>query len=391
MRIQRKFLKLTSQTYPYGTEKILKNHLPRGYKEDIHGNFFVKIGEDSNTMFTCHLDTAGGKTCKVNHIIKDYIISTDGTSILGADDKAGMVVLLYMIEQKIPGLYYFFIGEEHGCVGSTALASKFPKEFSNINKVVSFDRCGDNSIITSQLGSKCCSNEFGLELAKRLNLADSSFSYVLDPTGVYTDSAEFVDIIPECTNISVGYWAEHTTLEKQDISHLIKLCSAVCEIDWESLPIVRKPGDDGWTRRHIDTRSEIWWDSFDPYDVYGERYCEFDNIYDTNPQNDYILAKYEETEFLRSNFITIKNGKENKQAYIATSRIKYERRIIEEYLDAIGIGGVVIWNGDTCWSEANKNSIPVYIGNRLELENFIPELKNIPEYYLKYEPDYPHS
>ena len=41
-------------------------------------------------------------------------------TILGADDKAGMVILLYMIEKKIPGLYYFFIGEEVGCIGSNA-------------------------------------------------------------------------------------------------------------------------------------------------------------------------------------------------------------------------------------------------------------------------------
>jgi len=42
----------------------------------------------------------------------------------------------------------------------------------------------------------------------------------LDDGGVYTDSAEFVDIIEECTNLSVGYFSEHTTSEKQDIDFL---------------------------------------------------------------------------------------------------------------------------------------------------------------------------
>jgi hypothetical protein len=60
-----------------------------------------------------------------------------------------------------------------------------------------------------------------------------------DNTGVYTDSAEFIDAIPECTNISVGYYREHTNFEHQDIEHLIKLCIAVTKIDWETLPVQR--------------------------------------------------------------------------------------------------------------------------------------------------------
>jgi hypothetical protein len=62
-----------------------------------------------------------------------------------------------------------------------------------------------------------------------------------DDTGVYTDSAEFVHVIPECTNISVGYYKEHTHFEHQDIDHLVRLCIAVCKIDWEILPTKRDP------------------------------------------------------------------------------------------------------------------------------------------------------
>jgi hypothetical protein len=35
--------------------------------------------------------------------------------------------------------------------------------------------------------------------------------------------AEFTGIISECTNISVGYYKEHTHAEHQDIEHLIRL------------------------------------------------------------------------------------------------------------------------------------------------------------------------
>lgn len=77
-------------------------------------------------MFTCHLDTCCHKQEFVNHVQDDRFIRTDGKSI-GADDKAGMVVLLYMIEKGIPGIYYFFIGEEVGCDLSDVPTTK--KEF----------------------------------------------------------------------------------------------------------------------------------------------------------------------------------------------------------------------------------------------------------------------
>jgi len=234
MDIRRKFLKLTKKTYPYGTENQLVSHLPQGYFKDIHGNYYYKIGS-TKTAFTCHLDTACKTQVLVNHKIYKNIISTDGKSILGADDKAGMTVLLYMIGKRIPGLYCFFIGEEVGCIGSGKASDD--KHFLDYDRMVSFDRRGTKSIITFQSSKRCCSDEFANELATRLNRYGMSME--ADDTGVYTDSAEFTHVIPECTNISVGYYREHTNLEHQDIEHLIKLCIAVTKIDWETLPTKR--------------------------------------------------------------------------------------------------------------------------------------------------------
>lgn len=251
MRITKKFLQLTKKTYPYGTESQLEKNLPKDYLIDEWGNYYLQIGDNPTTMFTCHLDTASHKEQVVNHVFEDNFIKTDGSSILGADDKAGMVVLLYMIKNRIPGLYYFFLGEERGCIGSSSLAEGWDKmTFSNITKCVSFDRRGTHSVITEQIYGECCSNEFAQELSNRLNLTNKSFNFRPDPTGIYTDSAQFVDIIPECTNISVGYYGEHSSSEKQDIEFLKKLCSSVIKIDWESLPIVRNP--------KVQPKSQYW-------------------------------------------------------------------------------------------------------------------------------------
>jgi len=65
--------------------------------------------------------------------------------------------------------------------------------------------------------------------------------YSPDSTGVYTDTAEFVDYIPECTNISVGYYNEHSDKEYLDIIHFNMLANTVINVDWDSLPTTRDP------------------------------------------------------------------------------------------------------------------------------------------------------
>jgi len=244
MNIKEKFLQLTSRTYPHGTEEelfpILFNTVD-GLQKDEFGNLFIKIG-DSDVMFTSHLDTATSANTPVNHVFDGDIIKTDGKSILGADDKAGVTIMLYMIKNNIPGLYYFFLGEEVGCIGSKKVAEVQRKEkIEGVNKVISFDRRGTNSVITYQSSKRCCSDNFGKTLSAQLNQADVDFKYENDPTGILTDSVQFISIYPECTNISVGYQSEHTFSETQNIKHLETLAEACLKVDWNSLPVERDP------------------------------------------------------------------------------------------------------------------------------------------------------
>lgn len=234
MKIKETFLNLTKKTYPWGFEEELVNFLPKGFEQDIHGNYFYKLG-NSKTVFTCHLDTACKEQTDVRHVIEGNIIKTDGKSILGADDKAGMTIILYLIQNNVPGLYCFFVGEEVGCIGSKAASND--EYFKSYDRMISFDRRGTSSVITHQSARRTCSDKFANELSKELN----SFGLEMKPddTGVYTDSAEFVDVISECTNISVGYYNEHRVTEHQDIQFLEQLCKAVIRVDWENLPTVR--------------------------------------------------------------------------------------------------------------------------------------------------------
>ncbi len=238
------FLSMVSKTYPHGHEEEVLRFLPK-LNKDKFGNYFIILGENKHpeTMFTSHLDTVDRKQVVTNIFSKEIdgqeILYTDGTSILGADDKAGVSVMLYMIENNVSGLYYFFIGEERGGIGSSKLSSEFEiiDYLKNIKRCISFDRRNTKSVITSQLGRPCCSKEFASQLCDEYNKNGMEFSN--DPTGVYTDSASFIDQIPECTNISVGYENEHTSRELQNITFLKKVAEASVKVNWDSLQTVR--------------------------------------------------------------------------------------------------------------------------------------------------------
>lgn len=272
MNIKKTFLKLTRKTYPYGFEDQLINYLPSGYFKDAHGNYFYKIG-NSKTAFTCHLDTACKTQVNVIHKFEKNIISTDGKSILGADDKAGMTVLLYMIHKRVPGLYCFFIGEEVGCIGSGKASDD--TMFLDYDRMISFDRRGTKSVITFQSSKRCCSDVFAESLSREFN--KHSLNMAPDNTGVYTDSAEFTHVIPECTNISVGYYKEHTHMEHQDIDHLVTLCLATVKIDWESLPVKRDPKKVEYKSYSYGSYTDKSWGSYD----YEKEYKKYESGFST--------------------------------------------------------------------------------------------------------------
>jgi hypothetical protein len=360
MRIRRKFLQLTSWTYPYGTEFCLEGYLPSGYKQDENENYYIVVGDNPTTMFACHLDTSCSRQEKVIHIQDKKYIRTNGKTILGADDKAGMTVLLYMIEKKVPGIYYFFVGEEVGCIGSGELSEQWKElqMFDNITKIISFDRKGTNSIITHQLYGRCCSDEFANDLAKRLNESGEGLSMQTDNTGIMTDSAKFVELVPECTNISVGYYKEHTVGEYQDIEFLQKLCRAVVKIDWESLAVKRDP-------------SEV-----EDWDSWGESFN--------------LQKEESEFEFVEGNYTYIKHGLDTKKMLISKQRIIEERISISKWMFNSGsFCGVfsIVWNGHSLWYE-NDNHRLEFIGNRPDIMEFLPDLRTIPVKHLSEKPSF---
>ena len=382
MDIKQKFLSLTEQTYPHGKEHELFDKLPQNLEMDEFGNLFIKIGE-SDVMFTSHLDTATSAYTKVNHVFEGNIIKTDGKSILGADDKAGVTIMLNMIEKQVPGLYYFFLGEEVGCVGSKKVAEKQKVEkIPYINKVISFDRRGTDSIITFQASSRCCSDKFGEELSKRLNEVESTFKYKNDPTGVYTDSAQFVKIYPECTNISVGYYSEHTFSERQDIEHLTKLAEACTKIDWNTLPVERDPSKVEYSSYGYGRYGWDEWDYTPSSSTYSNSYKPSTPVVSTEKINFWD----EEYRYVSSLEIKKTTG-EIVSMDLDPDRLLAERDAIYSFLEDIElVYNTMTWDGlklKVTYSDGRVTE-----SSRQEMEEYIDEL-DITEYLEDIDEKYP--
>jgi len=369
MDIKQKFLELTSRTYPHGTEKEVFPLLCEGLQEDAHGNLFIKIGE-SDAMFTAHLDTATSANAAVKHVFEGDLIKTDGTTILGADDKAGVTIMLHMIEKQVPGLYYFFLGEEVGCVGSRkASAEQKDSKIPGIRKVISFDRKGNSSVITYQSGARCCSDAFGTALSKALNEADATFKYENDDTGVLTDSIQFVSIYPECTNISVGYRYEHTFSEQQDIEHLRKLAEACVKVDWNSLPVERDPATTEYKQYGN-------WNYYDDYEYgYGRSHGSAVSSWGKPaPERTENVWFYDNKYRYLSKVEIVAGTKKVKSVDLCKDRKEYERVLIEDLLASLEI--------DFLTSEWDGMNLKVYYKgggsktecNRNDLIEFLPEL-----------------
>ena len=257
------FLQLCSMTTPAGCESYCWHLLPKGKDIDwyvdqnnnVHIYVYRRDNEgkltDSRIMWTSHLDTADSFPEHVTFersVDKtgDEIIETDGRTILGADCKIGVAIMIKMIEARIPGWYAFFAGEEIGRVGSDALARRLADKVEKDkttrlpNICISFDRLGTYDIITHQMGRRTCSHTFALALGSIFN-KHPEFNYRPCDRGSFTDSFSFCGIISECTNVSVGYSSQHSKWEEQNMTHAQHLLDIILEHRelFESLPVDR--------------------------------------------------------------------------------------------------------------------------------------------------------
>lgn len=224
--------------------KWLTEKLPSGtWLTTSASAFYVEVGDNPSVAFSCHIDTCDSPTTLSKKIVYDPFIgiisldSEDKASCLGADDGVGIWLMINMIEANVPGGYLFHTGEECGGLGSRALMSKSPDFLRKFTRIIAFDRPHETEVITHQGGQRCASDEFSTALCRALN--QHGLNYSLSDRGVFTDTKVYRGAIAECSNIGVGYDAQHSPNETLNYWHAIQLRDACLNIDWHALPVKR--------------------------------------------------------------------------------------------------------------------------------------------------------
>jgi len=222
--------------------EMLPDYLRDASFLDGAGNLHVdaRITDYHRTLFVAHVDTVHSAE-GINAVRKtDTHWHADGSQ-LGADDGAGVALLMHMMHNDVAGYYIFTQGEERGGIGAKYLADHYTELLAEFDRAIAFDRRGTDSVITHQGYGRCCSDEFGNALCRELGKDNDNMMHLNDDTGVYTDTAEFTSVIAECTNISVGYLHEHTEREELNMVYFTQLAASVLVVDWDFMPVVRDP------------------------------------------------------------------------------------------------------------------------------------------------------
>ena len=84
-------------------------------------------------------------------------------------------------------------------------------------------------------------------------------------SGTFADSANYADLIPECSDLSIGYQHEHSDSEYLNVRYLEQLIDRLCAVDWASLAIRRDP---------------LEWDAPSPYSTMFPDADEIDSMTD---------------------------------------------------------------------------------------------------------------
>ena len=167
----------------------------------VHHHSFNK----TRPLLTSHLDTINDMYNETpTLIIEGNIISSGNQAVLGGDDRAGVWIMLQLLDKGISDYDYLFCcDEEIGGIGS----KEFAKDYKDLpySCILSLDRRGDKEI-----ASYGYDNEMLLKI-----FTDKGYTYA---KGSFTDCVNISSVNKmSCYNLSVGYNYEHTSEEIQNI------------------------------------------------------------------------------------------------------------------------------------------------------------------------------
>ena len=225
--------------------RYLKN---KGYTNVKSTNMYIIAEGELPVCLLAHMDTVFARPPRTFYFDSEQSVmwSPDG---LGADDRAGIYVIINLIERGYKPSLIFTDLEEKGGVGANALVSQYPDcPFSKpCNALIQLDRQGENDAVFYN-----CENDDFTDLIE-------SYGF-LEEFGTFTD----ISIIAPAwgiaaVNLSVGYYDEHSYVETLNmkqchatidkVENMLKDCG-----EWLSYVYIPAP-----PRQHMYYNAESWW------------------------------------------------------------------------------------------------------------------------------------
>lgn len=196
---------------------FLYNVLQKKYNNIINADkYLIAIG-DIPVGLIAHMDTVFKSPPRQIYFDNDFwtFWSPDG---LGADDRAGIYIILKILQTNLRPTIIFTEDEEIGGIGASKLVKNFPKPPTDLKYLIQLDRRNDNDAVFYDCGN--------VDFIKYIE----SFGFK------YADGL-FSDISIICpywnlagVNLSVGYNNEHSYIETCNIKATERIFKKVYKI-----------------------------------------------------------------------------------------------------------------------------------------------------------------
>ncbi len=209
---------------------------------DHYGNILgeKRFGSGPTVLLNAHLDTVE-RIIEGREIVKDGDVWTSSEGILGADDRAGVNVVLAIAKslnkKQFDGTikYIFTVEEEIGLCGAREVTQSF---LWDVDMAFVIDRRGTYDIVTSRGGYDAfCSKNFQRVLERTAQGCKLGPWKAVD--GGSSDTFIWAKNGIESVNLSAGYQFEHTCNEQLNVTACYGTYQFLMEILHQSREIYR--------------------------------------------------------------------------------------------------------------------------------------------------------
>lgn len=226
--------------------KTMHTYLKKYYKDATMTRDFVYATGDIPVMVVAHMDTVFTQPPTDIYYDKEKAVMWSPQG-LGADDRAGVFLIIKLIKAGFRPHILFTADEERGCLGATGFVALNKTPIADTKYIIQLDRCGTFDCVFYD-----CNNPDFVEYVE-------SFGF-LEAIGSFSDISEICPAWKIAgVNLSVGYDREHTVTEvlrtNAMMSTFKKVCTMLKAIDkapyFEYIPTE-------WSKKYSFFSADVW-------------------------------------------------------------------------------------------------------------------------------------